>query len=138
MSHSTQSVGTPLPEPLIVSPAESGETQEILELLPPGIHRQLGYFGSASCILFYYDVRAEDVIWNDGRGHGIGTGGWQTLVNVIEPLAKKYHAVLIGHGSAPQALVIDRNTRSAYFIDMNQAKRVVQAQNQCKSPEDPS
>lgn len=102
-----------------------GEVQEILELLSPGLARQLGYFGSASCVYFYYDLRGEDVVWNDGRVHGIGTGGWQAMAQIVEPLARKYLAVLTGRGSAPQALVIDRDGHCAFFADMDEAKRMV-------------
>lgn len=100
----------------------------IAETLPARMDRQLGYFGEEACVLFHYDTRAEEVMWNDGLRYGIGTGGWHAYVDTVEPLAKKYDAVLTGHRAAPQALVIDATTSRAYFADMDQAKRMVQIQ----------
>ena len=94
-----------------------------------GIDRKLGYFGEGRYVLFYYEPRGEEVIWDDGRSYGFGLGAWRTFLEHIEPLTRRY-GVDLGYGDEPQkhALVIDRDAHEAYFARRDSAKALVRTQ----------
>lgn len=87
------------------------------------IDRKLGYFGNDRFVLFYYEPRGEEVVWKDGRSYGFGTGAWCAFHEQIAPLFNRYAADL-GKCEAPDdhALVIDRQTRRAYFAQRQKAE----------------
>lgn len=98
-------------------------TREISELLPPTLHRLLGYFGPASRVLFFFDRKAGDVVWEDGNERGVSRGGWQAFRDVVEPLARRYQVGVGSHSSqACFALVLDRNTYSSTFQSLAEAR----------------
>jgi hypothetical protein len=99
---------------------------EIAELLPPTIHRKLGYLGKAYAVLFYYDHDAGEVAWHDGSRGGLGTGGWRAFIDLVTPLAEQYGVNVGGDGvRATDAIVIDRETYSAWFAPRRDARRGV-------------
>ena len=99
---------------------------EIAELLPPTIHRKLGYLGKARAVLFYYDSGTGEVTWHDGTRAGLGTGGWRAFIDLVTPLAEQYGANVGGDGiRATDAIVIDRETYSAWFAPRPGARRRV-------------
>ena len=99
---------------------------EIAELLPPTIHRKLGYLGKAHAVLFYYDPDADEVAWHDGSRGGLGTGGWRAFIDLVTPLAEHYGVNVGGDGiRAANAIVIDRETYSAWFAPRGDARRGV-------------
>ena len=99
---------------------------EITELLPPAIHRKLGYLGKARAVLFYYDCAADEVAWHDGTRGGLGTGGWRAFIDLVTPLAEQYGATVGGDGiRATDAIVIDRETYSAWFAPRGTARHGV-------------
>lgn len=98
-------------------------SREINEFLPPALHRLLGYFGSASRVLFFFDRKAGDVVWEDGRERGVSRGGWQAFQDVVEPLARRYQVGVGSHSSpASFALVLDRNNFTSAFQTLAQAR----------------
>ena len=117
-------------EPEFLDRCGNGAFRKILESLPASMHRQLGYFGDALQTLFYFDHRAQDIIWDDGRSYGIGTGGWQVFAEVIEPIARKYGVEIGGNRPAVTALVLDRSIDSACFAKLSEARRLVRHQHQ--------
>ena len=96
------------------------------ERLPAGIDRRLGYCGDAPFVSFYYEPRGEEVVWEDGRTYGFGSGGWCAFLAVIAPLARRYGADL-GDGAAAgkDVLLLDRLRGSAYFAPRGSARRFV-------------
>jgi hypothetical protein len=111
-----------------VLPCQRVSFRQILDRLPSGIDRQLGYSAAAAWVLFYFDQRAEDIIWDDGHTYGIGTGGWRVFEELIEPIAQTHHAELGSNAHAIMAFVLNRETNSAYFVELSEARRVVRDQ----------
>jgi hypothetical protein len=91
--------------------------------LPSGIDRQLDYSAATACVLFYFDQRAEDIIWDDGHSSGIGAGGWRAFDEFVEPIAQSHRAELGSRARAVIALVLNRETNSGYFVELAEAKR---------------
>jgi hypothetical protein len=98
----------------------------VSECLQQGIDRRLGYFGNARFVFFYYEPRGSEVVWNDGRSYGFGSGGWLFFLDEIVSLADRY-GVEVGddHKAGEHVLVIDRRLREAFFADREQAEAVV-------------
>jgi hypothetical protein len=96
-----------------------GRLMPVDETLPARLDRQLGYFGDARFCMFHFDVRTDGVIWNDGRSYGFGAGAWRPFDEHIAPLAQNYGA------DHRHALVIDRETRTAYFTPLPAAEQMV-------------
>lgn len=104
-------------------------TREISEFLPPTLHRLLGYFGSASRVLFFFDRKAGDVVWEDGYERGVSRGGWQAFQDVVEPLARRYQVAVGSYSSSASfALVLDRNSYSSTFQSLAEARRSLRGQ----------
>ncbi len=101
--------------------------------LPQGlqqpIDRRLGYFGQGRFVFFYYEPRGDEVMWNDGRTYGFGTGGWEMFHQDIAPLAEQ-HGMNVGVSGrrAEHALVLDRERREAYLAEREAAEEFVQQQ----------
>src|SRR3954454_8905649 len=53
------------------------------------LDRALGYFGEARYVCFRYEPRGEEVVWNDGRTYGFGSGGWQPFLGHVIPAARE-------------------------------------------------
>lgn len=95
--------------------------------LPARLDRQLGYFGDARYCFFYFDARADGVIWNDGRTYGFGAGAWRPFDEQIAPLACT-HGLDLHARDAAHALLIDRTKRRAWFAPRRLAERMVAGQ----------
>jgi hypothetical protein len=97
--------------------------------LSRSIDRKLGYMGHARLVSFHYEPRGEEVVWNDGRSYGFGSGGWLAFGDEIAPLAERY-GVDLGSDDGPgdHVLVIDRSTRHAYFAQRAAAEAIVAGQ----------
>lgn len=92
------------------------------------LERQLGYFGGARYVAFRYEPRGEEVVWDDGRSSGFGTGGWQTFLDQVAPAAADCGAnVGAGGADAPatHVLLIDRTTRQAFFAERAAAEALL-------------
>lgn len=98
------------------------------ESLPGRLERQLGYFGNARLCLFYFDAQADGVMWKDGRSQGFGSGAWKAFGEHIEPLARQYGVSLSSQRGAGCVLLVDRETRTAYFADWQSAHAVIHGQ----------
>lgn len=100
----------PLPEPL------SGWTD-----------RSLGYVGDARFVMFRYEPRGEEVVWNDGETYGFGAGGWCDFLDRVAPLADRSGVNLgLGWGGptpATAVLVLDRHSGAAYFASRRSAEQ---------------
>lgn len=105
---------------------------ELSERLHPWLDRKLGYFGDARFVMFYWEPRGQEVMWNDGRSYGFGTGAWSFFSAKIAPLANRY-SVRLGDGDTAghQALVIDRVRRHAYFAHRDLAEAFLTRQWGC-------
>src|SRR5438270_6256488 len=78
----------------------------------PCLDRQLGYFGDARYVSFRYELRGEEVIWDDGHCYGFGAGAWQVFLTDVAPLAQKCGVgVGVDDPQATHALLIDRQAR---------------------------
>jgi hypothetical protein len=101
----------------------------LAESLPPALDRKLGYFGNARFVLFYYEPRGHEVIWNDGRSYGFARGGWMSFEDDVAPVAAR-HKTDIGaadhHGE--HVLVLDRKLEQSYFANRAVAERFVSEQ----------
>lgn len=100
----------------------SGSLTRVNEGVAARLDRQLGYFGGSRFCMFRFDPRTDGVIWNDGRSYGFGAGAWRPFDEHIAPLARMYGA------DHRHALVIDRETRTAYFTPVSAAERIVAEQ----------
>jgi hypothetical protein len=91
-----------------------------------GIDRQLGYRGERRFVLFYFEPRGEEIIWQDCDSYGFGLGGWRAFMDRIEPLLEQYN-VSIGdlrsHGR--HALIVDRMLGQAYLTPRKSAEQFV-------------
>jgi hypothetical protein len=69
----------------------------------------LGYFRSERFVLFGYCPGGGEVVWKDGHSAGFGTGGWQTFLDQVAPLAAR-RGVNLGGPTAigTHVLLIDR------------------------------
>ena len=113
----------------------ANDKQDINQVIPPGfirldepslpaIHRQLGYFGEARYVVFYYETRGEEVVWNDGTSFGFGSGGWDLFSSRVGPLAKQYDVNVGATGDdRTHVLLIDRRDGTAFFAEEIQAER---------------
>jgi hypothetical protein len=93
------------------------------------IDRRLGYFRHARFVLFYYEPRGAEVIWNDGRSYGFGSGGWMTFLHEVAPLGSG-QGLNLGDDDRPgdHVLVLDREHNRAWFADRRSAQRLVDRQ----------
>lgn len=88
----------------------------ITEPLGRRIDRDLGYAGHARHVAFWYDPRADDVMWDDGRLVGSAGGAWRSFLDVVAPLADVYEAnVGSGESVGRDVLLLDRVTGEAWF-----------------------
>lgn len=98
----------------------------LIESLADNCDRQLGYFGAGRFVAFRYEPRAEDVIWEDERSFGIGTGAWQAFFDEVQPLADLYSVNVGNSGAAAgrpdHVLVFDRVGHTAYFAPRSSAE----------------
>ena len=94
--------------------------------LGPDIDRRLGYRGERRFVMFYFEPRGQEMIWQDTDSYGFGLGGWRTFMDHVEPLAELY-GVSIGnlrdHGD--HALIIDRLLNQAYLVPRNLAEEFI-------------
>src|SRR5689334_9663023 len=92
--------------------------------LPRGLDRRLGYCGHARFVFFYYEPLGEEVVWNDGRSYGFGTGAWGTFMQQVARLADRCR-VNVGSERAANThvLLIDREGQAAYFVPEWEAER---------------
>jgi hypothetical protein len=69
----------------------------------------LGYFRSERFVLFGYCPGGGEVVWKDGHSAGFGTGGWQTFLDQVAPLAAR-RGISLGGPTAigTHVLLIDR------------------------------
>ena len=89
--------------------------------------RSLGYVGDARFVVFRYEPRGEEVVWDDGDTYGFGAGGWRDFLDRVAPLADRVGINLgLGWGgdaAAVAVLVLDRHSGSAYFASRRSADR---------------
>lgn len=96
----------------------------LIEKSVQGMDQKLGYHGKDRFVLFYYEPRGEEVIWQDSHSSGFSTGFGQCFIDELAPVAEA-HKVDIGHSGSPgsQVLLIDRAQRRAYFAARDEAVR---------------
>lgn len=110
-------------------PASEAGFTRVSEPLVPWIARDLGYFGRARFVCFYYEPRGDEVIWRDGQSYGFGTGGWSLFTDKIAPVARAYGAQVGSSQSfATDVLLIDRSTGEAYFAERKRAEQFLARQ----------
>jgi hypothetical protein len=87
-----------------------------------GMDQKLGYPGKDRFVLFYFEPRAEEVIWRDSRAYGFSNGAWSVFEDELAPVAEGYH-VNVGsdHTPASHVLLIDRKDRKSYFAKTAEA-----------------
>jgi hypothetical protein len=96
------------------------------ERLPPYLDRRLGYVGDDRFVIFYYEPRGEEVVWEDGHTYGFGAGGWCAFEDLVAPLGKLHGADLGNTVSAGRdVLVLDRQRGLTYFAERGCARRFV-------------
>ena len=96
----------------------------LAERLPSYLDRSLGYVGDDRFVMFYYEPRGEEVVWEDGHTYGFGAGGWCAFEDLVAPLGKRYRADLGDEVSAGRdVLVLDRHRGLAYFAARGCARR---------------
>jgi hypothetical protein len=133
--HPTASESAPAAPPFPAPAAPPGTVRALPQHLSAGLDRRLGYFGEARFVMFYYEPRGEEVLWNDGRSYGFASGAWCMFTERIIPLAVR-HGFNLGPGAAggtsgggqaaaaaTDALVVDRLTGRAYFARRDAALR---------------
>ena len=102
--------------------------------LQQSIDRRLGYFGQDRFVLFYYEARGEEVVFNDGHTYGFGSGGWQAFADEVAPLARRYGLNLgTGGTRADHVLLVDRGLRQTYLAVRDGAEQFV-ARQHAKTP----
>jgi hypothetical protein len=96
----------------------------LIEKSVRGMDQKLGYHGADRFVLFYYEPRGEEVIWQDSHSSGFSTGFGQCFIDELSPVAD-VHKVNIGSSGSPgaQVLLIDRAERHAYFVERDEAIR---------------
>jgi hypothetical protein len=89
-----------------------------------GMDQKLGYPGKDRFVLFYFEPRAEEVIWRDSRAYGFSNGAWSVFEDELAPVAEGYR-VNVGsdHTPASHVLLIDRTDRKSYFAKTPEAVR---------------
>ena len=99
------------------------------QCLQHSIERKLGYFRQARFVYFYYEPRGGEVVWNDGRSYGFGSGGWMMFLDEIAPLGRK-QGVNLGSDDAAgdHVLVIDRELKQSWFALRDAAESLVDEQ----------
>jgi hypothetical protein len=96
------------------------------ERLPPYLDRSLGYVGGDRFVIFYYEPRGEEVVWEDGHTYGFGAGGWCAFEDLVAPLAKRHSAELGNEKCAGRdVLVLDRQRGLTYFAERGCARLFV-------------
>lgn len=99
---------------------------KVSDCLQQGIDRHLGYHGDGRFVLFYYEPRGEEVMWNDGTSYGFAAGGWRVYLEDIEPLGERYGVCLGGDGGRPRhGLLLDRARNEAWFAELADASAFV-------------
>jgi hypothetical protein len=123
----------PIPEPYevqaVASALLSEEFLRISDVLEPKLDRALGYRGTDRFVLFYYEPRGQEVMWQDAHSYGFAIGGWQLFLDQIAPLMDRYGVSIgspLAHGC--YALVVDRLFGNAYFAPRKLAKELVLSQ----------
>jgi hypothetical protein len=120
--------------PTVESGADGGLVRDALppgfvalsERLPPYLDRSLGYVGDDRFVVFYYEPRGEEVVWEDGHTYGFGAGGWCAFEDLVAPLGKRHGADLGNEKAAGRdVLVLDRLSGLAYFAERGCARRFV-------------
>jgi hypothetical protein len=86
--------------------------------------QKLGYHGKDRFVLFYYEPRGEEVIWQDSHSSGFSTGFGQCFIDELSPVAD-VHKVHVGSSGTPaaQVLLIDRAESRSYFVERDEATR---------------
>ena len=94
------------------------------ERLPPYLDRSLGYVGDDRFVIFYYEPRGEEVVWEDGHTYGFGAGGWCAFEDLVAPLGRR-HGADLGNGKSAgrDVLVLDRQRGLTYFAERGCARR---------------
>jgi hypothetical protein len=94
------------------------------------LDRKLGYFRDNRFVLFYYEPRGQEVMWNDGQSYGFACGGWMTFMDQVAPQAER-QGMNLGSDTmtARHALVIDRQQGRSWFADRSAAEALVSDQN---------
>lgn len=101
----------------------------VRQCLHQSIERKLGYFRQARFVMFYYEPRGAEVVWNDGGSYGFGCGGWMTFLDEIAPLARRQGINIGGDEEAgDHVLVVDRELKQAWFADRDSAKSLIAEQ----------
>ena len=100
----------------------------VIEKSVLGMDQKLGYPGRERFVIFYYELRGEEVIWRDRRSYGFATGAWTTFKEELAPVADLY-GVEIGSEVSParHVLLIDRADHRAYFVERTQALQFIDA-----------
>jgi hypothetical protein len=141
-SHDLYEADATVPAPQILPPSEdqlapaglfaSAVPPSFLKLtgrLQQRIDRTLGYFGQNRFVLFYFEPRGQEVIWNDGRSYGFAAGGWKPFTEKVIPLARAAGAhVGDCDRRGDHVLLVDRLTGHPYFAPKDQAARLVNSQ----------
>jgi hypothetical protein len=94
----------------------SSEFVAVIEKTLTCMDQMLFYRGTDRFVVFYYEPRAEEVIWRDSHSYGFVTGAWSTFMEEVAPVAEHYN-VDVGCNDRPPShvLLIDRAEHKAYF-----------------------
>lgn len=96
---------------------------ELRDIRASAIERRLGYFRDDRFVIFGYCPGGGEILWKDNRSAGFGTGGWQTLLYEIAPLAAQHGAWLGSLESAgTHVLLLDRHEGTVYAAPRTQAE----------------
>ena len=108
-------------------PRSSSEFVAVLEKTVTCMDQMLGYRGKDRFVIFYYEPRAEEVVWRDSHSYGLVTGAWSTFMDEVAPVAGHYEVNVGCEGSPPtHVLLIDRLERRAYFAVKHEAVKFLE------------
>ena len=101
-----------------------------LELpLHPKLETIFGYCGQAPKVVFYWDNQADQLIFDDGHTNGSGNS-WAYLIWAGHPSVRPSLANHPEH----LLLLLDRQERSLYAVDRQEALAVLQTAEPQQSP----
>jgi hypothetical protein len=117
------------PEELQAQIAVPEDFVDIGTILGAEIDRRLGYRGEERYVIFYYEPRGQEIIWQDCRSYGFALGGWRTFMRHVEPVMETFD-VSIGNAESHgrHVLVVDRLLGIAYVAPRESGERFVAKQ----------
>src|ERR1700722_15088630 len=82
----------------------------LIEHSVQGIDRKLGYYGRDRFVIFYYEPRGQEVIWQGTHCYGFASGAWQFFIEDLSRIADLHQADVGSSGSpGKDVLLTDRS-----------------------------